>query len=103
MIFLSSLEMTFSVGTRSRSDSESAKLSPIQLNSGLLDVFSKGRTRTVSVPCANAEAAKTAVIRIMYKYFLNIIYQTKNSLIDKRIGQSSDAKNVRKDGNRYGI
>src|SRR5580765_7020756 len=72
MIFRSSFETTFSVGTRSRSESESAKLSPIQLNSGLSDVFSNGSTSTVSVPCACAATAKIAVVKNRYKYFLNI-------------------------------
>src|SRR5580765_6511271 len=72
MIFRSSFETTFSVGTRSRSESESAKLSPIQLNSGLSDVFSNGSTSTVSVPCACAATANIAVIKNRYKYFLNI-------------------------------
>jgi hypothetical protein len=72
VIFRSSFEITFNDGTRSRSESESAKLSPIQLNSALLDVFSNGKTITVSVPCACAPTANIAVIKNRYKYFLNI-------------------------------
>src|SRR3954462_3018304 len=72
MIFLWSFETTFSVGTFNRSDSESAKLSPTQLNSDLPDVFSNGSTITVSPvgfgACANAAAAaiaQTAKIKII--------------------------------------
>src|SRR5687767_13570670 len=48
IILRSSFEITIRFGIFKRSESESAKLSPTQLNSGLLDVFSNGRTITTS-------------------------------------------------------
>jgi hypothetical protein len=48
MIFRSLFETTFSAGTFKSSDNDSAKLSPTQLNSGLSDVFSNGKTITTS-------------------------------------------------------
>src|SRR5687767_4368989 len=55
MILRCPFETTFSPGDRSSSVSDRAKLSPTQLNSDLFEVFSNGRTSTVSVACPRAE------------------------------------------------
>ena len=60
--FRSPFDTTFSPGTLSNSDSDSAKLSPTQLNSGFPDVFSNGSTITLSVNFTWAAAAKTPAI-----------------------------------------
>ena len=56
-------------------------------------------------PCLDA-GVNTEVKRIHKVHEtkqLLVPQKPKNPLMHKRIGQSSDAKNVRKDGNRYGI
>ena len=89
-----SLEIMLRFGTRSSSDSERAKLSPTQLNSGLSDVFSNGRTITVSTAFwADAWIIETRMMNIRMADFLNIALEMKNSLEKKRIGSERfDAK-----------
>ena len=83
MIFRSLFETTFSAGSFSSSESDNAKLSPTQLNSGLSDVFSKGSIISVSVArCGWAKITAEAITikAITAADFFSIwILKTKNS------------------------
>src|SRR6266550_9336560 len=69
-------------GLFSRDESESAKLSPIQLYSGWLETFSNGSTRTISVAdvvwaetfeCEkDSKEVSAAAVRMIANFFLNI-------------------------------
>jgi len=78
MIFRSLFDTTLSPGTRSRSESERAKLSPTQLNSGLFEVFSNGSMMTVSPTrpgdWANIGKAAAAIKNRHEIDFLNILH-----------------------------
>src|SRR6185369_7395972 len=64
IILRSSLDITLRLGTFRRSESESAKLSPTQLNSALPETFSNGSTITVSAFTGTAWALDAAMARI---------------------------------------
>ena len=107
-IFRSSFDKTVSVGIRSRSESESAKLSPTQLNSPFPDVFSNGSTITTSVAgCVWADAITAPSIKIIANNELFLIInfpKNKNSPDTSEFDRTIyDAKLPIKDGIRYGI